>query len=75
MKRTLLNYAIATISRGIHGIHGFYVELQAYKLRYLDICPKNDVILFSSKVFFCFYGGLGLELAEIRFRSNVHSSK
>jgi len=40
-------------------------------------CPKNDVISFSRK-HFCALGlssGLMLKLAEIRFRSNVHSGK
>jgi len=39
----------------------------------VNACSKNDVILSVRKNYYAI--GLGLELAEIHFRSNVVSSK
>jgi len=60
------NYYLVTAVATDLWLTAFYLFV-----RYLDTCPKNDVILFSRKGF----SALGLELEEIRFRSNVHSGK
>jgi len=57
----------------------FYCTIALHKvhmiLGYLNTCSKNDVVVFFRKGFCALVLEFGLELAEIRFRSNVHSGK
>jgi len=52
-----------------------YLQSFGSSLWYSDTCPKNDAISFFRKRFCALDLGVELEMAEIRFRLNVHSGK